>query len=192
MHEYDLIAEWYATDRDHGTGIPEVTALSDSLPRGATVLDVGCGNGIPITRRLLAAGHSVLGVDSSTEMLRRFQVNCPGTPYLHAAIQTCDLEGRAFDAAVAWGVIFHLTREDQVRAFEAIARAVKPGGPFLFTAGDKDGSIDGQPMNGVPFRYHSFSVDGYRDVLANHGLTLEDVHTDSGGNVYYLARRRQG
>jgi len=62
MHEYDLIAEWYATDRDHGTGIPEVTALSDSLPGGATVLDVGCGTGIPITRALVAAGHSVLGV----------------------------------------------------------------------------------------------------------------------------------
>ena len=82
MHEYDLIAEWYATDRDHGTGIPEVTALSDSLPRGATVLDVGCGTGIPVTRALMAAGHSVLGVDSSTEMLRRFQVNCPGTPFI--------------------------------------------------------------------------------------------------------------
>ena len=152
MREYDLIAEWYATDRDHGTGIPEVTALSDSLPRGASVLDVGCGTGIPVTRALVAAGHSVLGVDSSTEMLRRFQVNCPGTPFLRAQIQSCDLEGRTFDAAVAWGVVFHLTREDQVRAFETISSALKPAGPFLFTAGDKDGSIDGQPMNGVPFQ----------------------------------------
>ena len=192
MHEYDLIAEWYATDRDHGTGIPEVTALADSLPRGATVLDVGCGTGIPVTRALVAAGHAVLGVDSSTEMLRRFQVNCPGTQYLHAAIQSCDLEGRTFDAAVAWGVIFHLTREDQVRAFETIARAVKPGGPFLFTAGDEDGSIDGQPMNGVPFRYHSFSVEGYGEVLGKSGFTLVETHVDPGGNIYYLARRGQG
>jgi len=192
MHEYDLIAEWYATDRDHGTGIPELAALSDSLPRGATVLDVGCGNGIPITQRLLDAGHTVFGVDSSGEMLKRFRANCPGTPYLHAAIQSCDLEGMTFDAAVAWGVIFHLTREDQVRAFEIIAAALKPGGPFLFTAGDKDGSIDGQPMNGVPFRYHSFSVEGYRALLARNGFALEDVHEDSGQNIYYLARRWQG
>ncbi len=63
---------------------------------------------------------------------------------------------------------------------------------MLFTAGDKDGSIDGQPMNGVPFRYHSFSEDGYRTVLARNGFALEDVHSDPGQNIYYLARRWQG
>jgi hypothetical protein len=44
-------------------------------------------------------------------------------------------------------------------------------------------------MNGVPFRYWSFSVEGYRDLLREHGLTLIETHKDCGENIYYLARR---
>ena len=54
VREYDLIAEWYASERDHQTGVPEATALASSIPRGSLVLDVGCGNGIPITGALLS------------------------------------------------------------------------------------------------------------------------------------------
>ena len=46
MREYDLIAEWYASERDDQTGVPEAIALASSIPRGALVFDVGCGNGI--------------------------------------------------------------------------------------------------------------------------------------------------
>ena len=44
-------------------------------------------------------------------------------------------------------------------------------------------------MNGVVFRYFSFSIDNYRRILGEHGFTLLDVHADSGQNTYYLARK---
>src|SRR5438094_8873920 len=69
MHEYDLIAEWYASERVDQTGVAEAMALVQSLPRGASVLDIGCRNGIPITRALLSAGYRIVGIDSSSEML---------------------------------------------------------------------------------------------------------------------------
>ena len=189
MHEYDLIADWYSTDHNLVTAIPEVTSLIASLPAGASVLDVGCGNGIPVTRTLLAAGCHVLGVDSSAKMLAKFQVNCPGTPSVCSTIEACDLHGRMFDAAVAWGVIFHLTHAVQAMAIAKVSEALKPGGLFLFTSGDENGSVEGGVMNGVTFPYYSFTVDGYRDLLRTHGLTLIETHYDAGHNLYYLARR---
>ncbi|NNB85017.1 class I SAM-dependent methyltransferase [Corallococcus exiguus] len=189
MHEYDLIADWYASHRAGPMGVPEVTALAASLPAGASVLDVGCGTGLPLTRVLLEHGCHVMGVDSSRELLARFQANFPHVPVKCAPIQSCELQERAFDAAIAWGVLFHLRHEEQEQAIAHIARALKPGAAFLFTSGDAHGSIDGEPMNGVPFRYHSYSVDGYRDLLRAHGLTLEATHTDPGGNAYYLSRK---
>jgi hypothetical protein len=66
---------------------------------------------------------------------------------------------------------------------------VKPGGAFLFTSGDTHGSVDGEPMQGIPFRYYSFSRDGYRVLLAENRLLLEETHADAGGNHYYLARK---
>jgi SAM-dependent methyltransferase len=195
LREYDLIAEWYAAGRTDQTGVPEVTTLVQSLPPGARVLDVGCGNGIPLTRLLRQLGCEVLGVDSSEKMLDRFRMNCPGVPAIHATIQSCQLEAGSFDGAVAWGVLFHLPHKDQAAAIDVVAGALKPDGLFLFTAGDsggEDGWIDGEPMNGVPFRYYSFDIEGYRRVLRERGLVLEDVHKDAGDNTYYLARRGEG
>ena len=191
MHEYDVIAEWYASDRTHQTGVPEVTSLAASLPHGARVLDIGCGNGIPITRTLLDAGHHVVGLDSSVEMLARFRTNLPDTPVIRARVQACAFTDRVFDAAVAWGVMFHIDQTEQIRAIASVSRVLRVGAPFLFTAGDAEGPepIEGT-MDGVVFRYFSFSVDNYRRVLGDHSFTLENVHADRGGNTYYLARKR--
>jgi trans-aconitate methyltransferase len=52
MIEYDVIADWYATERRRPGGIPELESLIAQLPLGASVLDVGCGDGIPLTRTL--------------------------------------------------------------------------------------------------------------------------------------------
>jgi hypothetical protein len=41
----------------------------------------------------------------------------------------------------------------------------------------------------VVFPYYSYSVENYRRILAEHGLTLTDVHADGGKNLYYLARK---
>ncbi|MBJ6764562.1 class I SAM-dependent methyltransferase [Myxococcaceae bacterium JPH2] len=189
MREYDLIADWYASHRTGDLGVPEVTALAASLPTGASVLDIGCGTGLPLTRVLLELGCQVTGVDSSRELVARFQANFPHVPVLCAPIQSCVLQERSFDAAVAWGVLFHLSHEEQEQAIAQVARALKSGAAFLFTSGDTHGSIDGAPMNGVPFRYHSYSIDGYRDLLRAYGLTLDATHADSGANRYFLSRK---
>ena len=79
MREYDLIADWYSNERIDQTGVPEVSAISATLSPASLVLDVGCGNGFPITRALLDAGHHIVGLDSSAAMLGRFRGNLPRT-----------------------------------------------------------------------------------------------------------------
>ena len=125
MREYDLITEWYASERVCQTGVPEVTALASSIPSGSRVFDIGCGNGIPITRALLSAGHLVVGFDSSHAMLARFRGNCPETPAVRGIVQSCPFADGVFDAAVAWGVMFHLKPEDQIKAIESVSRVLK-------------------------------------------------------------------
>ena len=189
IEEYDTIADWYSQDRRRSTiGVPEVRALAASLSPGALVLDVGCGPGVPITRTLLDAGMRVVGLDSAGEMLARFRLDLPGVPVIRGTAQRCPCASRVFDAAVAWGVIFHLTHDDQRRAFRELARVVKPRAPFLFTSGDAEDNRTGT-MDGVTFHYYAFPRETYRQVLEEAGFELVDVHTDRGDNTYYLARK---
>jgi SAM-dependent methyltransferase len=196
MREYDLIADWYAAQRvdsaSDSSGVPEVTLLAASIRPAGRILDIGCGNGVPLTSALLALGHCVVGMDSASNMLRRFRENCPAASAVRATVQACPFASASFDAAIARGVLFHLELRDQERAFASVSRVLEPGAPFLFTAGYPD-VLDESPhvgvMNGVEFRYYSFTKDGYRDVLAEHGFTLVDFHLDAGQNGYYLARK---
>ena len=190
MREYDLIAEWYASERVDETGVPEAITLSSSIPRGSLVLDVGCGNGIPISRALLREGHQVVGLDSSSAMLTHFKHNCPEAFAVRGIVQSCPFADGTFDAAVAWGVMFHLQPHDAIGAIASVSRGVKSGAPFLFTSGHVDG-FEGREgkMKGVIFKYFSYSRDSYRRILGDHGFTLIDVHADSANNIYYLAKK---
>jgi len=191
LHEYDLIAEWYASTRGvGGAGVPEVASLAASLGAGAFVLDAGCGTGLPLTRVLLEHRCRPIGLDSSAAMLAHFRRNVPGVPAVRGRLQACPLADRTLHAVVAWGVMFHLDHREQREAVAEVARVLRSGGLFLFTSGDEHGSKDGEPMHGVPFRYHSFRPDGYLSMLAERGLVLEDVHADAGANTHYRARKR--
>jgi SAM-dependent methyltransferase len=132
----------------------------------------------------------VIGIDSSHEMLRRFNANFPGVAVVRGLVQDAGFVSEAFDAAISWGVFFHLRRAEFVKTLAAVARILKPGAPFLFTGGDADAEpgIEGT-MNGVTFRYYSGSDESHRTLLQEHGFVLLDVHADAGNNTYYLARK---
>jgi ubiquinone/menaquinone biosynthesis C-methylase UbiE len=193
VREYDLIADWYRGDRSRSIGVPEALAAVVSLARGSRILDLGCGNGSPITDALVTAGYRVVGLDSSRGMLERFRVNLPNTPAVRGDSRTCPFVDGVFDAAVSWGMLFHLEPRDQATTFAAVSRVLKGGAPFLFTAAEipevpaNDPGITGT-MNGVTFRY--FAVADYRALIGEHGFDLENVYDDPGVSTYYYARRR--
>ncbi|MEQ1871864.1 MAG: class I SAM-dependent methyltransferase [Vicinamibacterales bacterium] len=192
VREYDLIADWYAAERVDHTGVPEALALARLLPAGARVLDIGCGNGKPITEALLTADVRVVGMDSATTMLARFRLNVPAAPAVRAVAQTLPFVDERFEGAIAWGVMFHLPQAEEVKVIASVARVLRPGGSFLFTAGDvADDSGDHVGiMNGVSFRYYSFTMDSYRRLLADHGFHVVGFHKDAGNNGHYLAAKR--
>ena len=192
MREYDLIADWYTSDRGLSAGVAEALAVAATLPANSRILDVGCGNGVPITQALVNAGHRVVGLDSSAGMLDRFQINLPRTPVVRGDVRHCPFENDSFDAAISWGLIFHLSPGEQAAALANVSRVLKPGSPFLFTAAEiesaDDNGITGT-MNGVTFYY--YAVASYRTLIADHGLVLVDIHDDPGVSTYYLARKMQ-
>jgi SAM-dependent methyltransferase len=123
-------------------------------------------------------------------MLERFRVNLPGTPIVRGEARRCPFADGCFDAAISWGMIFHLPPAGQDAVFASVSRTLKPGAPFLFTAAEIDGvgntSITGT-MNGVTFHY--YAVPRYQKLVDDHGLILVNIHDDPGVSTYYLTRK---
>jgi hypothetical protein len=61
---YNAISRAYRSDDDpaHEYG-PWLAGLLERIPGRGQVLDIGCGCGVPVARRLAAAGHHVTGAD---------------------------------------------------------------------------------------------------------------------------------
>ena len=188
MREYDRIAEWYAATRSPTIGVSDVQAFARTLPPRARILDLGCGDGVPITRELVRQGFRVTALDSSAEMIRRFRANLPGVPARCERAETAQFPDGSFDAAIAWGVLFHLADADQRSLIAKVSGWLVPGGRFLFTSGGEAGTREGA-MEGVAFRYVSLGVDGYRRALVRSGVRLVRSYVGEGENPTYVAEK---
>ena len=188
MREYDEIAEWFTATRSPDVGVPDLAAFARTLPPRARVLDLGCGDGVPVSRLLRERGLDLTAIDSSSAMVERYRARFPEVPTQRVRAQDARFARASFDAVVAWGVLFHLSEEDQAAVIQNVAEWLAPGGRVLFTSGGVRSVSEGE-MNGVAFRYVSLGADGYRRLLEQSGMRLDDHHADTWDNHVYVATK---
>jgi SAM-dependent methyltransferase len=97
--------------------------LLDPRP-GERILDVGCGEGT-LTNRMIERGATVLGIDSSPEMIAAARER--GVDALLLAAEDMQFFAQ-FDAAFSNATLHWVLHKEQ--AARAIFRALKPGGRF--------------------------------------------------------------
>ncbi|GAO44163.1 class I SAM-dependent methyltransferase [Flavihumibacter petaseus] len=166
----------------HGIGAHELKQWVVHLKKGCTVLDLGCGTGIPGTKVLLDAGFSVYGVDAAPTMEAAFRKNFPGVPVACEPVETSVFFNRKFDAVVAIGLIFLLPAESQELVLKKVAGGLEEGGQFLFTAPTKTITwIDVLTDRGSV----SLGAERYLALLSGFGLKLVSEFEDEGDNHYY-------
>ena len=159
-----------------------------NLPLHASVVDIGCGSGVPITQVLVEQGLDLFAIDASPALLAHFRRRFPGVPAACEAAQDSAFFGRCFDAAVLIGLIFLLSEGDQARLIARVGDALCPGGRFLFTA----------PRQACRWRdvltgrwSRSLGEGAYEQLLRLSGLRLVDRYEDEGGN-HHLAAVKEG
>ena len=165
-------AAWIADRGDRPTGDDRamVDRLTAGLPRGAAVLDVGCGHGRPIAAELLRRGYAVTGLDGSPTLIERARL-LPGGEWLVGDMRDLAL-GRRFDAVLAWCSFFHLGPDDQRATLPRLAAHLAPGGRLLFASGPAAGVAIGR-WRGEPLHHASLSPDEYRRILQANGCVVE-------------------
>ena len=117
-----------------------------------------------------------------TSLVAAFRRNLPNTPIACEAVQDSTFFDRTFDAALAWGLMFMLSADDQRRLIQRISDILLPGGRLLFTSPAEIGSGN-DVLTGREFR--SLGAEEYRRLLSAVGLSVPDEYEDEGGNHYY-------
>jgi cyclopropane fatty-acyl-phospholipid synthase-like methyltransferase len=150
---YDSIAETYRdwAEADAWPRLEWLALLEAELPDGSAVLELGCGAGVPVTRRL-AERHRVTAVDLSARQIELARANAPDATCVHGDALTVELPAASFDAAVSLYMTGHVPRDEQLELVRRVARWLRPGGLLLMTLtqGASDGVVEadwlGAPM----------------------------------------------
>lgn len=111
-------------------GVGHFLDLADLKP-GETVLDLGSGSGTDsfVAARLVGEAGRVTGVDMTDAQLgkaRHFAVDEPHMHFVEGLIENPPVAAGTIDCVISNGVLNLVP--DKPKAFEAVARALRPGG----------------------------------------------------------------
>ncbi|MET4225435.1 2-polyprenyl-3-methyl-5-hydroxy-6-metoxy-1,4-benzoquinol methylase [Oerskovia enterophila] len=110
----------------------EARLVDAMLPRGARILDAGCGPG-RVGAELAARGHTVVGVDVDPVLIEAAETDHPGSTWLVADIAELDLPAMGvaepFDLIVCAGnVVTFLAPGTEVEVLRRFRAHLAPGG----------------------------------------------------------------
>jgi trans-aconitate methyltransferase len=163
-----------------------VALLADSLvealqPKaGERILDLGCGDGF-LTRRIGDSGATMVGVDSSPQMIAAAKERGVDARYNSGETLPFDQE---FDAVFSNAALHWMRNQDAV--LQGVYRALKPGGRFVAECGGQ-GNIAAIRVallavltpRGIPAERiennRFFTSAEYRARLESHGFLVEEI-----------------
>lgn len=170
---YDRAAEDYAARFEDDGNDRYLSAFMAELPEAAKVLDIGCGPG-RAAALMQGAGHTVLGIDASTEMVRlakKSGVNAACMPFDDLATLT-----GPFDGIWANFSLLHAPRDKMPDHLNTIAALLVAGG--IFHIGMKTGT--GSHRDGIGRQYTYYDTEELALLLADAGFSELARSTGSG------------
>ena len=183
----------WVRNREHSDGLMEKSWLDRFralVSPASSILDIGCGSAVPISRYLIEAGHRVTGVDSSATLIDLCRDRFPAHEWLLADMRKLAL-ARLFDGILAWDSFFHLSHDDQRQMFPIFRQHAVPGAALMFTSGPAHGEAIGS-FEGEPLYHASLDPAEYRSLLDQHGFRVVSHAAEDpncGRHTIWLARR---
>jgi 2-polyprenyl-3-methyl-5-hydroxy-6-metoxy-1,4-benzoquinol methylase len=192
---YNALSYHYRNDDDDEGGYaPWLAELRERLPAAGSVLDIGCGCGVPVARSLAAAGHHVTGVDLSDVQINRARQLVPDATFLRADATEIAFPQASFDAIVCLYALIHMPLDAQPRLLANTADWLRPGGWLLVTTGQTAwAGSEANWLDGPATMWWSHAdADTYRTWIHNAGLQITTqafVPEGDGGHALFWAVR---
>ncbi len=111
---------------------PERDFFISLLPKGAHILDVGCGGGRD-AKYFVKKGFKVTGIDASKVLIDIAKGEVPKAKFKKMDILKLDFPKNSFDAIWGEAVILHLKRKDVPKALRNFYNVLKLGGSIYLS-----------------------------------------------------------
>jgi SAM-dependent methyltransferase len=149
----------------------ELRPLLDLLPVGSTVLDLGCGSGVPIARAL-ARDHNVIGLDISAGQLSLAVEQVPGGQFIQGDLTRCHFRAGAFAAVVSFYAIFHTPLSEHPPLIRKISDWLTPGGYFLATLSPQHQEGYTEEFFGTEMFWSNLGLEEYIAIIEDSGIDV--------------------
>ncbi|GAB4028021.1 MAG: class I SAM-dependent methyltransferase [Candidatus Microgenomates bacterium] len=161
------------------------------LGKNSSVLDVGCGVGIPVDDLLIKAGHEVVGIDLSPSLIELARKNVTGASYHVQDMRNLRMGDYVVDGLVCLYAIFHIPRSEHKRMLETFASFLPTGGWMLISMGDRAYEGVHEMYGVVSYSSQWGSVENRRIVeSAGFRIHFEEFATSNGERHQVIIARR--
>ena len=151
---------------------PSLSLLTDTLMnKDAKILDIGCGNGIPVSKIL--SSYKVTGIDISKKQIAQARSKVPNAQFICTDIMEFDFKHSYWDAIVSYFTIFHLRKNEQLQLFDKMAKGLRLGGYFLLTLTlrNEQGYTE-DDFFGVKMFWENYSLKEYEKIFTAKGMKI--------------------
>jgi len=196
---YDKLGQKYTDLYYHDTSDLEFfNKFICYLPKGAKVLDIGCGPGT-FTQHFVKHGFVVEGIDLSVTMIEIAKKKLPQINFQLMDMRQLSFSENNFDGIFAAYSLIHIPSVEVAETLKGFMRILKTGGilGLITQKGEADKIVDEPMQPGEKMFFNFFTKDRLQKFLDNSGFKLEyqeeAVLADTEGSgsdcvIYTIAR----
>lgn len=184
---YDRAAERYAASRDQFQNVADLERFIELLPSPATVLDVGCGSGVPVARYLVERGYDVIGIDVAPKQVDLAKELVPGGSFEVRNMLELKAGEYRVDGLVSFYAVFHTPRDRHAELLRRFASFVHPGGALLITMGAQEWEGTETDWHGVEMFWSHFGAETNQRLVGEAGFEIQSAEiAESGGEAHQV------
>jgi SAM-dependent methyltransferase len=193
---YDQLSSAYRAhfELSHNRLYPSwVEAFLSVLPPGGKVLELGCGDGIPVAARIVPH-YPYVGIDLSPEQIRVARLQVPKGHFEVADMTEISFPAQSFGGIIALYSIIHVPLARQPALIEAMYQWLQPGGYALLTVGGRawEGTETNWILPGVTMYWNHADTPTYLQWFTAAGFEVANqqwIPEGEGGHTLLLVRK---
>ncbi len=186
-YSYNQLAKRNLTCRYIFEDWKHLDKLTSQLKKGAKILDVGCGSGIPVDEYLLEKGFEVTGIDFSEEQIDLAKSKLPKGKFIVMDMEKMQFENNSFDAIISFYSLFHIPKINHPSLLNKLNRLLIPGGHIMITMGTKEYEGIEEEYEDIKLSWSQWGKGKNLEILRDSGFQIiyEDIHK-SGGDEHLI------